>query len=484
MPVTRSPPGTLVIGPLDNPGNDAQNISSQGAIAAAIGALPLDVGTVVSPTLMRCSPGQNSTVCLGGPGNDTCGLEVKKDHQGIECDICGMWYHIVCQKMSKTAYNALSKHYAILAFICDRCRKRPNLSRIQPKQAVRDASVQTTRAPNGPGSCGAPKPKSSSTAQTDEVHPVTPTRTRNDSETLSQLASSMCQIETSIKEHNKLLAESKKILDTLTVGQSGSRPTYADVTKSQTQQAKSDTTHYNTRAQQVLSGFGHNQSYDSSNYRHIVRAELQEMEERKKRVSSLVVRGLRVSSAGEAAAKFSDIIFALTGERTQWTEVCRIRSDADLFRGNIHDSRVRKLILDEAKNLRDSEHSHVFIRRDLTYQQREELRARNPPRFQRQYQWSRQGPGPALQGEHSQSRTQDHTPTLTPDPRSGSPDRYQETVPKQAPTPIITTVPASAENNSNPGAQNSSPNGTTVPRGDQDTSENISSSSTQHNGGN
>ena len=476
-----------MIGPLDTPASDTQDNSSQGAIASAIGALPLDVGTVVSPTLMRCSLGQVSTVCTGGPGNATCGLKVKKDHQGIECDICGMWYHIVCQKMSKTAYNSLSKHHSILAFICDRCRKRPNLGSIQPKQAVREASVQTSWVPNSLSSCGTPKLKSSSmqTSTADEVQSASPIRTRNDTETLSQLASSMCQIETSIKEHSKLLAESKKILDTLTVGQSGTRPTYADVTKSQTQLANTDTTYYYSRAQQAHSGgLSHNQSYDSSDYRHIVRAELREMEERKKRVSSLVVRGLRVSSAGEAAAKFGDIVFALTGERTQWTEVCRIRSDADLFRGNIHDSRVRKLILDEAKNLRDSEHSHVFIRRDLTYQQREELRARNPPRFQRQYQWSRQGAEPAQQGEHAQSRTQRRTSTSSPDPSPGSPDHYQETVPKRVPTPITITAPASAETKSNPGTQSSSSSCTAVPRGDQEDGENISSPSTQHNEGN
>ena len=77
-----------------------------------------------------------------------------------------------------------------------------------------------------------------------------------------------------------------------------------------------------------------------------MRLELKEMEERKKRVSSLVVRGLRVGSAGEAATKFGEVIYALTGERTTWTEVCRIRTDTDLFRGNVRDNRMVLVIRD------------------------------------------------------------------------------------------------------------------------------------------
>ena len=150
------------------------------------------------------------------------------------------------------------------------------------------------------------------------------------------------------------------------------------------------------------------------------------MEERRKRVSSLVVRGLRVSSAREAAAKFSEVVGTLIGEQVTLTEVCRIRSDSDLFRGNIHDNRVRKLILDSSKHLRDTQHSHVFIRRDLTFQQREELKARYPPRSHHQDQGSPRGTvAPVRQREANQPQR------VSALPRSESPSPYQETVPKR-----------------------------------------------------
>ena len=99
------------------------------------------------------------------------------------------------------------------------------------------------------------------------------------------------------------------------------------------------------------------------------------MEEQKKRASSLVICGLHIGSASEAAAKFSDIVHAMTGERVTWTEVCCIWGDTNLFSGNVHDNHMRRMTLDEANHLKDSEYTHVFIRQ-------EELRARYPPRAQ------------------------------------------------------------------------------------------------------
>ena len=133
-----------------------------------------------------------------------------------------------------------------------------------------------------------------------------------------------------------------------------------------------------------------------------------------------------MSSAREAAAKFSEVVGTLIGEQVTLTEVCRIRSDSDLFRGNIHDNRVRKLILDSSKHLRDTQHSHVFIRRDLTFQQREELKARYPPRSHHQDQGSPRGTvAPVRQREANQPQR------VSALPRSESPSPYQETVPKR-----------------------------------------------------
>ena len=357
--------------------------TSMSVVASAISTLPLDVGTVISPTLGKPSVDLDSSTCNGGPGNATCGLDVKDDQQGVQCDICGRWSHAICQNVTKAAYNALSKHNT-LAFICDACRRRPNLGKIQPKPVMKEASVQTSLS-------GLQQVTSNISEQSEgPMHTLT-----KDSGALSQCIAPVQSLEASIKDHAILLSEYNKTRNTQAHEQGGNsghhRPTFAEVLRGPTP------THYtqgsatradprpapragsdDNRGHQTYTDTGRHQNNTSNDYRSIVRAELREMEERKKRVASLVVRGLRVGSAGEAAAKFSDIAFAITGERVTLTEVCRIRSDADLFRGNIHDSRHRKLILEQSKYLRDSEHSHVFIRRDLTFLQREELRARYP----------------------------------------------------------------------------------------------------------
>ena len=439
MPVTRSPLGVSAGCQLDQDTPSNNPPQAQGVVVSAINALPLDVGTVVSPTLARPSSGQGSSTCSGGPGNPTCGLEVKEDQSGVQCDICGSWYHSLCQKLSRAAYNALTKHEA-LAFICDECRKRPNLNSVQPKPVKKDSSTQTLSG---------------------EL-PMTDNRIENsnpplakDTDMISHLISSVNAMEASIKENTKLMIESKKVLDTVVQEQSRSSPTFAEVLSRQPEARHTHMTgssappsaalhqsSINPRGQQSHVGSGGNTSSTSNDYRHVVRAELREMEERKKRASSLVVRGLRVGSASEAAAKFGDIVHAMTGERVTWTEVCRIRSDTDLFRGNVHDNRMRRMILDEAKHLKDSEYSHVFIRRDLTFLQREELRARYPPRAQRQV-WS------SRQRTESEAQQEKHPQSLTSQPqRPECAHQSQETIPKQ--TVAVPSASAPATSNETP----------------------------------
>ena len=414
MPITRSPPVVPVRGP------DAPVNLSSGLVASAISALPLDVGTAVSPTLVRPPPEDklDNTVCPGGPGNATCGLKVRDGQSGTQCDICGSRYHTVCQGVSKAAYNALVKH-DILAFICDACKRHPNLS-IQAKPAICDASVQALP--------GEPHQQVANHSQQGDSQ----TLNKETDGALSQVLASVHSLEASIKEHSKLLAESRV--------HNGTRATYAEVLRDPPSgcthgsepnanpglAAQTDSVNPRTRSYQPTRVASNQSPTSGDDYRHIVRAELREMEECRKRVSSLVVRGLRVSSAREAAAKFSEVVGTLIGEQVTLTEVCRIRSDSDLFRGNIHDNRVRKLILDSSKHLRDTQHSHVFIRRDLTFQQREELKARYPPRSHHQDQGSPRGTvAPVRQREANQPQR------VSAPPRSESPRPYQETVPKR-----------------------------------------------------
>ena len=211
MPITRSPPGATVKGPLET----VSEQSTQGVIASALSTLPLDAGTVISPTLVRQTrgnPGSRAT-CNGGPGNVTCGMEVRDGQQGVECDICGNWSHAVCQKVSKAAYNALSKHIRILAFICDACRQRPSFLDMQAKPSTRDASVQPS------DSCGQPGIQS------------------RDTDVLSCLKEKVQLLESSIQELTKMIADSKQTMNTMVETQqqslhSSQQRTYAESLKS------------------------------------------------------------------------------------------------------------------------------------------------------------------------------------------------------------------------------------------------------------
>ena len=111
-----------------------------GAVASAIQALPIEAGTVVSPTILR-PPGNSGSICKGGPGNPSCNLEVKANQEGVQCDICMAWYHRPCHDISKSAYNALMRFDAA-SFICQPCKQMPSLDKLLPRAPQRDAATQ------------------------------------------------------------------------------------------------------------------------------------------------------------------------------------------------------------------------------------------------------------------------------------------------------------------------------------------------------
>ena len=89
------------------------------------------------------------------------------------------------------------------------------------------------------------------------------------------------------------------------------------------------------------------------------------------------IRGLEATSVEDAVHKFEAVAERLVDHKVTLTEVVRIPSESDLFRGKVADDNTRKLILEKCKQLKDSSrYGNVFIRRDLTYKQRQELKAR------------------------------------------------------------------------------------------------------------
>ena len=116
-------------------------------------------------------------------------------------------------------------------------------------------------------------------------------------------------------------------------------------------------------------------------------------------------------------------------------DVVRIPSETDLYRGKIKDDSTRKLILDKAKNLKGStQFGSVFIRRDLTYNQRMELRARR-----------------ALTDGNSSTRVNNQTQGLAV--QSERPGAHPGAV-QDGPTQVSDTIPKRPMNSTTPGVSN------------------------------
>ena len=120
----------------------------------------------------------------------------------------------------------------------------------------------------------------------------------------------------------------------------------------------------------------HSHVHPSDGYRVMVREELKELQEREKRKESVIIRGLEASSPSDLVIKFSELTQHLMGTTVEISEVKAIPSHPDIYRAKIINANNRKLVLDNAKNLRGTRYDKVFIKRDLTYAQRGELRER------------------------------------------------------------------------------------------------------------
>ena len=110
-------------------------------------------------------------------------------------------------------------------------------------------------------------------------------------------------------------------------------------------------------------------------------AEMWEFEERKKRASSVIVRGIQANNATDYADKFKVVLQFLLGSEPQVSNIYCISADKKIYRVTFSDKATRVNIMNVARNLKDSaEHKHIFISRDLTFSQREELRSKRARR--------------------------------------------------------------------------------------------------------
>ena len=122
---------------------------------------------------------------------------------------------------------------------------------------------------------------------------------------------------------------------------------------------------------------GHN----SIQSREELYSELWEFEERRKRRESLIVRGSEVQTVAGFTEFFAGVSEALTGERVVPDQIFCVNQQSSLYRVKINDYRTRSNILDKSRDLRNIDaYRNIYINRDLTYKQREELRSRRDSR--------------------------------------------------------------------------------------------------------
>ena len=261
-----------------------------------------------------------------------CGHRVGDD--AIGCDRCSRWVHptSMCSGLPTDAIKTISdlSGDAVL-FVCTDCRVKP-------------------RSPKGVSTR-----KSSSASETGVSH-----------ELIQQLFLSVKGICSSVME---LTARMDKAFS--------SNPNAAPTNDQPRPQSSAEQVSHPANPGQRNT---RNPANPESDYRSVIRQEMREIQERSKRRQSVIIKGMHATSARDLISQFANLSDSFTGTRVELSDVTPIANHSDLFRAKILDDDHRKLVLDRAKTLRDSEHAHVFIRRDLTFAQRKELRERRAQR--------------------------------------------------------------------------------------------------------
>ena len=121
----------------------------------------------------------------------------------------------------------------------------------------------------------------------------------------------------------------------------------------------------------ILSNAGSN----NQDVKSAIREEVRELTEREKRKESIIVRG--ISYTDDFQQRFNSVVSFLWPERTeQITLVDVVPINNALTRAKIKNINVKNELLSRSKNLHGSQFSNIYISRDLTFLQRQELRAK------------------------------------------------------------------------------------------------------------
>ena len=106
-------------------------------------------------------------------------------------------------------------------------------------------------------------------------------------------------------------------------------------------------------------------------------SELREFDEQKKRRCSLIVKGIQATTDDQFVPVFQNVSQVLTGTAVTPDEVYCINRENKIYRVKVLDFAARKALVEKSKELKnDQNFSDVYINRDLTFTQRQELRGR------------------------------------------------------------------------------------------------------------
>ena len=263
---------------------------------------------------MSNPPTQRGEECLCG----TCGDDVGPDPVG--CDKCEHWVHgtQMCSGLPQDLISAILKYDgAGIQFICMKCRVEQVAAR--------------GNSPSG--------------------------------HTDPQLAETVKQLHIQVRGMCTVIKELTSQVKTLS-----SKPPQLP-----NHDAASTTTQRQATAPPSLPPQTTTAADPPQDYRTLIREELKEQKEREKRRAFVVVKGLSASSTTDFKTKFTEFASDFTGARVEASEILAIPGQSNFFRVKILDESSRKLLLDKAKQLRDSDdYKNIYVSRDLTYAQRTE----------------------------------------------------------------------------------------------------------------
>ena len=332
-------------------------------------------GVTTAPTPLPVEDEESECAC------GMCGVVVGDD--GVGCDRCSEWFHPseICTGLPREAILLITAHQAdnSVLFVCTGCRINPGKGAWATKPSRRRGSDKA-----------------------------------DEQETMIK------QLYLTVKGLCASVASLTSKFDALMAAK-GSSEVQTSSMPSQPQRG-SLTPHGTLSTTQTAPEHPPQQP---SQYRSVIRQEIKELREREKRKDSIIVRGLTSSTPGDAVEEFGEITSMLIGSRVVLSDVVRIPDHPELIRAKITDEDKRKQILEKAKTLKGSRYDGVFIRRDLTYSQRQELKLRRegqgqrdtdqrPDRSQPPHRTNQDQQTPAVEGHPDPDRGQDPHPSQGP----------------------------------------------------------------------